>query len=244
MKLTLERRLGAVQVRGGALLKVAKEHAVSSVGRPVHAHDHPQALPEPDGKWAFAKIGDLAVEVIAVKTGKTLGHSYLSGPAIQCNRYTPAQADWFEPATGKIVELPNKPTAKELETACQHLPVSSSKELIQKMMGEYVESVALRALETLIAGTYADVDVCAFEVFVEDEDEAADALQFFSTAGDYQPAKDSGPATSHLMGLISAGKHGKKGSAMLHFQPPHHASERCVTPFQIGLVLSALRGSR
>src|SRR5574341_1954907 len=114
MKLSLSKKLGWTQVRGGRILRVAKAHAVPTVGWSAFSENYDEDLLKrkkpaqrfKDEKWVYANEGDLVVEVLYAKTEALAGHSYLSGPAIQLNRYTPAEDGWFREATGQLVEIP------------------------------------------------------------------------------------------------------------------------------------------
>lgn len=97
MKLSIGRKPGWVQVRGGRVRKVVREHR-------VHAHSQNALDGETPRKpftqpMVLVKEGDLALEIIAVATGKVLGHAYLSGDAIQLNAYN-TDPTWYGDAIG------------------------------------------------------------------------------------------------------------------------------------------------
>jgi hypothetical protein len=129
MKLSIKPRFGFVCVQGGRILVVTHEHQVPTSGYDASA-DHatlegPRLAPEQpefrsrtfDAKWISAAIGDVAVEVLSVKTGKVLGYAYLSGPAINVIRYV-SDLDretvhgWF--AEGKGIRF-SPPSDREVE---------------------------------------------------------------------------------------------------------------------------------
>lgn len=227
MKLSLSKRFGWIHCRGGKLVRVAKEHAVPSSGRSRVGHVEgatdlggkpiPQESPQKDQKWVTAKENDLAVEVVAVKTGKVLGHSYLSGPAIQLNRYTPAQDDWFRPVTGRLIEIPDP-----------HTWEGGREAFFEHCIG------------LLMQVRYGEDAVGGFEYQAQDDEDARGAAHSIAQMWSYEPVedKDRQRPEAHLFALI----HGKKPFLItLHFQPPDHASDFAATGFQIKLVLSALK---
>lgn len=107
VKLTLEKsglHKGAVHVRAGKLVKVVLEHEVSLEGldRAQPAAVGAEAEPPqfvPGQKVTTAKVDDLAIEIVSVKTQRVIGHSYLNGGAVRVNRYGPAMVDWFADAS-------------------------------------------------------------------------------------------------------------------------------------------------
>lgn len=116
MKLSPIKKFGHVHVMGKRLVRVTKEHAVSTEGAPLPAKlktNVPNSgLNSPEGKWVYCKEGDLAVELVEVKKKRHVGYSYLSGPAIQMTGYT-AQAGWFEDAELASLKAPMPPTTPE-----------------------------------------------------------------------------------------------------------------------------------
>lgn len=235
MNLSLKKKFGMIHVRGGAIVRVAKEHAVHSRGRSTAEDDKvnidgtpmPVGTPQGDRDWVFARVGDLAVEIIAVKTGKCLGHSYLSGPALQCNRYTPAQDDWFVPGSGEMLVIPDP-----------HTWPGTHEELYEIMA------------TIVVAAKYGDKDVAGFEIVAHGEEDAKNAANTIGDMTQLCPVDETArklleerPQRCHLVGIIHYDKKRKYGITF-HSQPPDDAVEHCASQFQIGLVLSALKGPK
>jgi hypothetical protein len=222
MKLSLSKKLGWTQVRGGKIVRVAKTHAVTTSGWSAFSLNYADDLlgrkkPEhrfKGEKWVFANEDDLAIEVVVVKTGHVLGHSYLSGPALQLNRYTVADAAWFREASGKLVEIPTPNT--EQFTSPQH----------------FIEHV----IGMLMGLKYSDDALGAFEYQTASDEEAKIVARHIAEMWGYKRTDDA-VSKAHLLGVV----HGKKEHINLHFQPPDHASDFAATPFQVKLVLGALR---
>lgn len=95
MKISLDRswRPGVVWVRGSRVCKVAHDHQVPTKMQNIAETGEKRRTF--DAPWVTAKVGDLAVEVVAVKTGNVMGFSYISGDAIALNRYTDTPSHWF-----------------------------------------------------------------------------------------------------------------------------------------------------
>jgi len=226
MKLSLKKKPGWTHVRGGRLVRVAKSHPVPTSGWSPYALEYKKDLlgrPKPvarfaEGeKWVFAKEGDLAVEILAADSRASLGFSYISGPAIQLNRYREVEANFFEAASGKIVEIPNPSTAQFTR-----------------------EQFAERVVTAIVGAKYGNDAINAFEYQARDDDEAQlVARKIAEVWYSYAPADGDTTQRAHLLGVI----HGRKSHINVHFQPPDAAGEFAATPFQVGLVLSTLRGS-
>jgi hypothetical protein len=220
VKLSLKKRWGFIHVRGGRVLRVAKEHAVRCDTRSRNA-DHfedfdgirPSARGQPQGdaKWVTAQVGDLAIEIIVVKTGKVLGHSYLSGPAIQLNRYTPFDPAWFREGKSRLLEIVTPQSEKEAEAL----------------------------IDTLVDARLGDDDVVAIVHRAENDNDAkaaAGALHRYARLQRKDDQRDLAAATAHLVGLIFGRG---KFRITLHFQPERDASDYAAADFQIPLALTA-----
>jgi hypothetical protein len=223
VKLSVKKRFGWTQVRGGRLLRVAKDHAVSTMGL-SESVQNPQRPRFQGEKWVRARPGDLVIEILYVKTDKLAGHSYLSGPAAQLNRYlsTPLPgpstddiSSWFEAttATGRLVEIP-------------HIDD-----------GEDVPAFLSRVLRVLVDAKYSAVDINVFDYVVGFDEDAANAARLFKDMWNGFHAVDGRESQSHFLGAIR----GKKAVASVHFSPPVAASAFAATPFQMALVLDACR---
>ena len=213
MKLSLERKFGTLHVRPGRLLTVAHDHQVlTSTVTIAEGEQHVRKF-APDEKWVTAEEGDLAVEVVAVKTGKVIAYSYIAGEATQLMLYTQPQNHWFTPA------------------ACVRADLSKmdlSLEPAQIMAG-------------IIAMKYAPVDVVVFEAETETREDIQALMKIFERGYCMVPDELTDEQASqlhctHLVGWIGTGK--KKGpSGGVHFQPPKHSADYCTTQFQSRLLV-------
>ena len=117
MKLSIKPRFGCVCVRGGQILVVHAEHAVPTSGYDASADQITSEGPrlassQPtfqrrtfDDPWVTAKVDDLAIEVISVKTEVVLGYAYIGGGALNLIRYVSDRdretaRTWFTPGKG------------------------------------------------------------------------------------------------------------------------------------------------
>lgn len=107
MKLSLKKRFGFVQVRGGSFYRVTRTHQVGTNTRSYAEEENPQG----DRKTAFAQPGDLAIEVVNKKLEKRVGYAYLSGDAIRLIGYE-AEPAWFAPATSMLIDIPGVPQSQ------------------------------------------------------------------------------------------------------------------------------------
>jgi hypothetical protein len=215
VKLSLKKKLGWVHVRGGELVRVVQAHAVQTNTSNINQTEHNR--PADDTKWVYCEAGDLALEIINVKTGVMIAHSYLSGPAIQLARYTPPQVGWFGPATLLGTATLPEPTEQDHGDA-----------FIERFVG------AMMGLK------YGGIDIVAYRGRAHDLEHAHGQMDAMIRAWKYVPAADvpdKPVCTTHLIGIIEQCK--KKGGTLVHFQPPHHASDIPASIFQAGLVLSA-----
>lgn len=231
MKLSLKFKLGHVHVGGGRVLTVVTPHPVSTATRSSHAErpetdryrpkDAPPVV-EPKGAHVIAEVGDLAIEVVYAKTGKLVGYSYLTGPAIQLIRYVDDDgARWFSSESVNVnrLDLPGPEGFASRQA--------------------YWEAM----IPTVSAARLGSPAVHAFEISVpsSNPDAAADVADVVVNAWAMVPKEVTDEelkerCQSHLVGLVHAGK----GVAEVHLQPPRHASDWNATGFQIALVLDAL----
>lgn len=226
---------------GGRLLEVAQSHAVGTASLSAFADDPSTNImrnpdrappkPRPDGKWIYCEQGDLAVEILYVKTRQIAGHSYLSGPAINLNRYTPAAPGWFrdEPLTGAMVV--------ETEDA---LPERSIPD----------DGVWPALVKMMVNVRFGAAAIYGMEMHMEREEPTAEQIvQLLVRAWKHVPKDMTDEevrvrARSHLLALVHMDNKKHGNVATVHFQPPRHASDYCATGFQIGLVLGALKDGR
>jgi hypothetical protein len=213
VKLSIAPRFGHIHVRGGRLLKVAHDHQVPCTT---------ENLAEPEefkrrgsDKWVTAKIGDFAIELVAVKTGKVIGYSYLAGDAIRLHLYRAgAPEHWFTPAQIQ--------RADTTWLAAQATPDVSV--LVGGMMG----------------AKYGTADIVVFEILVDEPDLSA-AANVFPKAYCYEPA-DPCPNEAHIIGRIVT-RAGLRGPmTLLHFQPPRHKNEHAIGGFQNTLLIDGTPG--
>lgn len=112
MKLaTTTKRFGWTHVRGGRVVRVIKPHSVPTSTLDVQsieevtsrdAHPRAQAFHKP---YVLSAIGDLAIEILYVKTDKLLGYAYLSGDAVNLMRYDAAKITDYEIVTAYHLDL-------------------------------------------------------------------------------------------------------------------------------------------
>lgn len=213
MKLSLRKRFGYVHVHGGRVLRVVHPHGVPT--STVTYNKQEPKVRSFIGTVVQCAEGDLAIEIVAAKTGNVLGYSYLSGPALQLNNYCGARADRFEEA--RSIYVNDLPHPQDFDDFGTFLP-----EIIERLMRlKYADDpYALVAIE------YHDPQA---------SDAANGLLQSFS----YAPDEDDPPENrTHMMGIV----HGEgKNIATMHCQPPCDADDYCATGFQIELVLSSMR---
>jgi hypothetical protein len=210
------RRPGHASVRGGRLLRVLAEHAVPRGGGDVRG--------KRPGETPRARPRDLALEILA-KNWIVLGHSYLSGPAIGMNRYTPAGPGWFEPEPAVLARASfSSPTDAELGDKAA------------------MDAFYLRETEAAMAIKYGGADAAVFRGRAEgggampDVDFAKRILHHALTTWSYAPKDDESGKGAHLFAVVRVGK---KADAVGHWQPREHASESTVTGFQHDLVWDA-----
>lgn len=232
MKLSLKPGHGATVVAGGRLLVVRKPHPVPTVTRSVHADDpstdryrKPGAPPPvyPKGPTVDAVPGDLAIEMVYPKTGRVMGYSYLAGPAIQLNLYVDEPTpDLFEAEPAEIREFVLPPIGAAFEdvikTANAARLGAPAVYVFRLLLGE-------SELKSSTAAEVADAIVQAWSLVPKDMTDAE------------VDERDR----SHLLGFVEVGK---RNAASIHLQPKHHASDFNATPFQIELLLDALRTGR
>jgi hypothetical protein len=227
MKLSLKKRIGWTQVRGGNVLRVAQTHGVSTdtfsafAQREVDAGNRAPRWPEGEKPpVVFAQPGDLALEILHAN-GSLCGYTYLSGDAIQLNCYD-AMPFWFKPASSERFELPDLRNYKDGEE--------------EKFFGD--------VLELLMRVKYSETDLMVFDYTCPRGQPPHAVAEALMGIYDYAPVEntpDPDSRVTHLFGCIR--NHGDKGGIEMHFQPPRDASEFAATPFQIELALSAVENS-
>lgn len=210
MKLSIKRRFGFVQVRGGRVVTVTHDHQIP-IGTESSIEDKRYARKWSGEKWVTAKIGDLAIEIFAVKTDKLLGYSYLSGNAIRLNLYRNDVEHWFEAA--KVYRVKTEPLEQ------------------QEMTPEQFVAGMMRC-------KYADARVVVFHMFVKTKDDLMTACEVFKHSYGYAPFDVSDEqeysAPTNLLAHIESRK--PEHHALMHFQPPKDSQEYAATGFQIELV--------
>ncbi len=212
MKLSLRKRLGYVHVRGGRFLRVIHAHRVPTTTRTVNRHE--SGLRTFKGTGVEAHPGDLAVEIVAYKSGNVIGYSYLSGDALQLNCYT-ANAKHFEPIASHRIDF-SMPTSPD-----------DADDVIKRFVGG------------LMNAKYGDTPVCGMEVVApQDAPEVAKAIINY---WQYEPVEDHDPPTTHMFALVRSSN--KKATVTMHLQPPKDANDYAATGFQTALVVNAINRS-
>lgn len=232
MKLSVTNKLGFLRVRGGRILRVAHDHQIPTTtynvsvdraraSQPGNIEGLMPFKPRDVGeKWATAKVGDVAVEIIAYKTQKLIGHAYLTGPALNLIRYasaTPAPPHFFELGLG--IRVDPTPPAQDFPPA---------KFVAAMMVVKYVSKA----------------DVAVATILVPNQETAMSCARGLAQAYSYSPHSmtDDSPAgpeaTAHFMATIKL----TKGKAMttIHLQPPKDAGEYAAQPFFHELVQSSV----
>lgn len=216
MKLSCKKKFGWIHVRGGQVLRVATSHAVPTGTYSVLA-DEDQPAGHAGVKAVWAQEGDVAIEIIACKTGKCLGYSYLSGPALQLNHYEAHRHQGWCEVVGEVglLEIPR--------------PHGEPKAFMEEVMA------------LLVSARHSPPTVSAFRYRCskhEDPERVADVL-----LNCLRYTKKDAEATAHVLGVVTG--HRRKGPVVtIHCQPPHHADDCHATSFQIELALSAARANK
>jgi hypothetical protein len=237
MKISLCPKLGFIHVKGGRFLRVTTAHRVlvgtlneyeinQRAAPDLLANGEPRPPRFPRGtSHVFTNEGDLALEIVNVKTGKPLGHTYLSGPALLLNSYD-AHPEWFRQATGVRVEIPGPASAED-----------TMESVIQRMADDLVpfkhsESIDAAVFQVVLPPTVSDevpsaVCHCIIKAWMTSEAAPTDIC--------------------HLIGVSERDKErrtfAKKPKPIcigLHFQPPRDACDFQVGIFQTGLALTAV----
>jgi len=221
VKLSTKFKMGYTRVQGGRVLRVANDHAVPTKGydgssnhTPDLANDNKPLPPRfTDGeKWVYAQAGDLALEILHASTKKLLGYTYLSGPAIQLNRYlafpstgsldtgTPGNTDWHPANIARLTCIQREADLADLVTELQ-------------------------------AFKQSQMDLGYFELRVRNLDEGRHAAETLAGIWQSIPTHDNGP---DVLGIVEAGK----ADLALHFQNERHKNTYPATPFQMSLLLT------
>lgn len=223
MIISVKRHFGATQVVGGRLLRVAEPHFVSTKGAPAQTKEK---LRKYDKPTVVCEAGDLVMEILAKRGRKLLGHTYLTGPALQIVSYAAkegrAEERWFEEGPRAVgVEIP-KPPEDRLDDE------------------EAWKTFIATTHERLLHAKYlADVDIAALELTTK-----ADPLQVVQHICDlwcykHDPEPGQEPMTSRAHLLVQARR--GKTIAYIHSQPPHAIADVSMTYFQFDLIMSHLK---
>lgn len=234
MNLSTIRAAGRLHVRGGRVLTVAREHSVDTATLGIEDREdrhiamnsqQRQQVLRPTrtfkGKWVTAHEGDIAMEIVAVATGKIIGHAYYSGDAIGLHSYG-SVPDWYGPASGWQVAIEPRP-----------------------------DLTAEAMIKAILRCKYAPVQLVAFETETETRETAFEIAQMLSDIYCYEPIgvgtivedgtivgvtnpgpddpRSDLPRTSHVLGSILWNR--KRSGMCLHFQPPAQASDWAVSSF-------------
>lgn len=215
MKLSLERKLGHIHVRCGRVLRVAHAHQVPT--KTANVND-PKEQTTRASAWETADVGDLAFELVAVKTDKVIGYSYLSGPAIRLHLYREtAPPHWFSEAIVRKVE--------------------SDEHIWRALRAPTVDAF----IEGVIAIKFAPCDLVVFSLTCENADAIRDAMDVWKKAYGYVPENMTDEEADrkgrpHLIAVVDTIKKKRGPMAVLHFEPPGCTSEAGCGGFQAPLV--------
>jgi hypothetical protein len=178
MKLSLTRRPRWTHVQAGRVMIVKRTHAVSAKGLSTAKEETVRTF---DRELVFAAPGDLAMEMVLVKDRSLVGHSYLSGDAMQLNGYD-ADPEWFEEGSSFCVDVPH--------------PGADQDEFFERLVG---------AMRTALS----EADLAAFHIRVQrgvKMDEMKHMCAVLQHAGDV--AKTRGCAhRSLLVGIVGEKPH-------------------------------------
>lgn len=212
MKLSLDKKLGFVQVKGQRLVEVTHEHLVpTTTANELDPHEprRPKGV-----KAVTAKPGDYAVEMVAVKTGKVVGYSYISGEPIRLNGYSDTSAPFFKDAVMKRLEL-------ECDAFLEHVLLKQD---------------GARLLAGLLRAKYlAGAALITFKTFGNNKESADRAWEAIGECLLYVPADDDvkdDPA--HFVGII---EYPPRSQLCCHSQPPRHAGKHPCSGFQIEMLV-------
>jgi len=200
MKLSLTRKRGFTQVRGGRPMRVIKTHQVSTKG----LSDEQER--EFDGS-VFAEPGDLALEILGVKSKRLCSYTYLSGQALQLNSYT-ADDKWFEPGSMARFVIP--------------MPTPGDKDFWVNLTKQLMDI------------KYGADDLAVFRYICAKHEPPMDVARAITKLFDRYETTTDQVAKTHMMGIVEA-KGG--GGVEMHFQPPADAAKHAATSFQVALAL-------
>jgi hypothetical protein len=220
-----------MHVMGGRVVEVARAHEMDAGNVSVFA-DGPETdiyrprgarvPPRPRGRVAAAE-GDLAAEILFAGTGRLLGHSYLTGAAINVNRYsddtTPFRA---EPIACAALALPDPAGERDGWWSDALWPaILDAVRRVKAADGAVLWGIEWSAPD--------GADVTALSAVI--------AHAWTHIGGD---------SRGHVFGLAKRPiKDGAKISgASFHFQATRHRSAYAATGFQIAMVLGAIRDGR
>lgn len=204
-------------VRGGRIVKVTHAHPVhtSSLREEDRKRDRDMNLPprwERGARTVPAVLGDLAVEIVSVKTDRVIGHAYLSGHAIGLFSYE-ASREWFWPGRAGVWSPPEPDR-----------PGMTDQEFAERM--------------ALSLPKHADGDVYGFEIVLPPRthpEVLGTVLGAVARAWEVSPAVETD--TVHLIGRVRVDVEGAQCN--IHFTPPGASSPYMIGHLHVGLVLSA-----
>ena len=117
MKLTLEKKFGCVQIKPTRLVRVIHPHEVSLAGRPrTEKGFPPQFAPGQDS--TRVDVGDLAIELVYVDTGKRLGWMHASGEAINVVNYQDRPDRYEDAGEVAFIDLGEIDSEQDVIRAC------------------------------------------------------------------------------------------------------------------------------
>lgn len=210
MKLSVKRKFGMTQVRGGRVLRVTHAHQVGIKGYDDRYDRETGRKRFADEKWVTTAVGDLAVEVISVKTNNIIAHAYLSGVAIDVVRYTSGTdpvASWFEPARGLNVTFPDNAP-------------STIAEFVDRMM----------------AIKYGGADIAVARIPIDGKRDMSTQEALGVLASAYSYVDDAKTPSTDFVAMIRP-KNGDLGIA--HFQTPSRSQTYSIGPFTADVMLSS-----
>jgi hypothetical protein len=231
VKLSVRKRSwGAVHVRGGRVLRVAREHPVTTDTfdpredvpidtLPGYSRHEPRAFSKGED-WKTATKGSIAMEIVARKTDKIIGYAYLSGPTIALHRYVDDQtrafyAGCFEPAIGWKIDLEPMSGKPFREVVAGMMRVKYGSAAIAHLVCDCDDMDTARALGDVIAKLWKH------EPSETHPDRAA----------------RSWDQVTHLLGLIEIKR--DKQVITIDFQPPAEKSPYAVQLFHHHLIESS-----
>lgn len=217
MKLSVDNRPGHLQVVGGRVLRVIREHHVPTAPFDSGFDDNKMVVAASGeivrrriyaGPWETALRGDLAVEVRRTDDRSLIGHLYLTRDVANLLRYVPSPV---MPQMPDPVFGPGQGARFDMSRAVD------------------MEPDVFAAAMLSIKHSGADVAIATLDLGLL---EARALLTVVSAALWSGVAR---PTNTHIFCSIGAGP----GRMYLHHQPPCHVSDFTTTPFAYALLLSS-----